>query len=501
MQRPYCCSGEESEENDMFEQCDVLVVGGGAAATRAAIEAARAGAKVTMVCRGAFAQSGTSPLGLHGFSSVLGENDSEATLIEDILDTGDHLNDIDLVEVAVRESRRDPARLEAMGVRFVHDADGKYDIYRGAGHSVAHGLTFDEQGHHDSFVHVLGPTAWKLGVKLVERVMIAELLVEKGRVVGAVAIDAHDGERVFGAKAVILAAGGANHAYPNIVPRIKDEKWRTTGDGYALALKAGLELVDMEMPNFRDTPPLARIKGRYVNAKGEYFMRRYDKMLENASRDVVVAALFSEMAAGNGPIYVDLPAESETISKALPQEYKDVVKAFKDGKRPTATITFQRLLGGARILPDASTALAGLCVAGENAGGFHGGDRLQGAAFLETQVFGRFAGINAAKYAAHHAPEANVMALVPEAVRRGCGRRCSASARSASGSRPASPAATPSSRWRRRTSCSSPRRWRARRWPARSPAARTGAGTTRPTGRSSHAGTPACGSTRPERWT
>lgn len=114
----------------------------------------------------------------------------------------------------------------------------------------------------------------------------------------------------------------------------------------------------------RDTPPLARIKGRFVNAKGDHFMQRYSPMLEHAPRDIVVAALYSEMAVGNGAIYVDLPPEAESIAKVLPQEYRDVVKAFQDGKRPTATITFQRLLGGARILPDASTAVAGRYVEG-----------------------------------------------------------------------------------------------------------------------------------------
>ena len=90
--------------------------------------------------------------------------------------------------------------------------------------------------------------------------------------------------------------------------------------------------------------------------------------------------------------------ESE-IFDFLAEEYRSYVRAYREGKRPPVTITFQRVLGGARMNPDASSEIEGLYIAGENAGGFHGADRLQGAAFLETQVFGHLAGVNAALFA------------------------------------------------------------------------------------------------------
>lgn len=403
----------------MRYECDVLVIGGGGAAIRAAVEAAKNGVSVILVDKGSFARSGTSPLSLHGFATTLHEQSSEKMLTEDILRTGSYVNDFDLVRTAVNESSKEPALLEEMGVRFVHLPDGSYDIYRGAGHSVPHGLTFDDAGNCINFVAVLGKEAWKRGVKLVEEVMITDLLVEDSRVLGAVGVDKEGNTSVFTANSIVLAAGGANGIYNNVVPRIKDPMFRTTGDGYILALGAGVPLVDMEFANFRDTPPAARLQGRYINAKGEAIMTKYDpERLEKAPRGLVVEALFREMMAGNAPIHIEITQESERIAQFMPEEYKSYVRVYKEGKRPPVTITFQRLLGGARINPDASCSVEGLFIAGENTGGFHGGDRLQGAAFLETQVFGRLAGTGAVEFARGHARRDVPEELVKKAFNR-----------------------------------------------------------------------------------
>jgi succinate dehydrogenase/fumarate reductase flavoprotein subunit len=387
-------------ETSQIHESDVLIIGGGGAAVRAAIEAARGGVSVTLADKGCFERSGTSPLSLHGFSTVLHCEDSEEKLLSDIAQTGCGINDLDLVRKAVLESRFEPKRLEEMGVRFVHNTDGSYYFYRGAGQSVPHNLVFDEAGNGINFVAVLAKEAWKRNVRLVDGVMTTELLVDNGRVVGAIGIDAGRQIHTFSAAAAVLAAGGANRIYPNVVPRISHPMYRTTGDGYVLALQAGLRLVDMEFANFRDSPPAASFGGIYLNAKDERFMSRYDPVnKEKAPRGKIVEAIFREMQAGNGPVYIAISQESERIVEFLADEYKAYVRACKEGKRPPVTITFQRLLGGARINPDSSSEINGLYIAGENAGGFHGADRLQGAAFLETQVFGCLAGIEAAAFA------------------------------------------------------------------------------------------------------
>lgn len=383
----------------MEHKSDVLVIGGGGAAVRAALEAARQKAGVILVDKGGLGRSGTSPLSLHGFATVLHPEDSEEVLMADILRTGSGVNDLDLVRTAVGQTRSEIALLEELGVRFSRNPDNTYYIYKGAGHSVPHNLILDEGANGMNFVALLAMEAWRRGVRLVQGVMITDLLVEEGRCLGAVGIDRTGAVHTFLAAAVVLASGGANRLYPNVVPRIGHPMYATMGDGYGLALRAGLAVVDMEFANFRDSPPAAPLYGTYVNAGGERFMARYDERGEDAPRGKVVEALFREIRAGRGPISIEIDERGERAGRFLPEEYESYVRALKEGKRPAVTITFQRLLGGAEMKPDASSAVEGLFLAGETSGGFHGADRLQGAAFLETQVFGRTAGIQAARFA------------------------------------------------------------------------------------------------------
>ena len=186
-----------------------------------------------------------------------------------------------------------------------------------------------------------------------------------------------------------------------------------------MALDAGVPLVDMEFANFRDSPTAARLGGTYINAKGEAFMERYAPVRkEKAPRGKVVEALYREIQAGNGPIFIRINKESEHNAEFLPEEYKSYVRAIKEGQKPPVTITFQRLLGGARINQDTSTVVDGLFIAGENAGGFHGADRVQGAAFMETQVFGRLAGEGVARFALSKARKRVSKSLFKDAVLR-----------------------------------------------------------------------------------
>ena len=387
----------------MLWECDVLVIGGGGAAVRAAISAAEGGVNVLMVDKGRFERSGTSPLGLHGFATVYHEDDSPDILAQDIVKTGSTINDLDLVFTAVQASHREAELLQNIGMRFVHLSDGNLDIYQGSGHSAPHGITFDEKANGINVVAVLGKEAWKKGVKLVEEVMIVELFVDNGIVLGALGIDNLNQTHVFSAKSVILASGGANGLYPNVTPRIAHKMYRTTGDGYALALRAGLALIDMEFANFRDTPPLGRLGGTLVNSLGESVMDKYaPEKGGSATRGKIVEAIYLELRAGNGPLVIEIDSECERRAEFLAAEYKTYVRSYKEGRRPPVSITFQRLLGGARINSDTSNEISGLYVAGENSGGFHGADRLQGAAFLETQVFGRLAGEKATEFALIH---------------------------------------------------------------------------------------------------
>ena len=378
---------------------DVLVIGAGAAAGRAAVEAAASGVQVDLVDKGKFGESGSSPICLSGFSSTFNKEDNPESFFEDWARSGGYINDRNLVWEAITQSQEAIEGLEAMGTEFLKNPDGSRLLYRGAGHTVARGLTIK----FPNVVAILRIEAEKRGAHVHEGVMITKLLKENNRVIGAVGISKSGDFSFFGAKAVILAAGGANRLYPNIASktvegeRFIDPKYRTTGDGFSLAFAAGAPLIDMEFTQFRDSPPgAARFGGRYLNVLGERFMEKYDpQALEKAPRSRMVEAIYQEIKAGRGPIMWEVKGIRETEAN-LP-----IAKNYVNEQEVEITIDFQRVLGGARINERAETPVMGLFAAGESSGGVHGGDRMQGNAFLETQVFGANAGRNAAALALH----------------------------------------------------------------------------------------------------
>ncbi|MFC2060820.1 FAD-binding protein, partial [Chloroflexota bacterium] len=213
--------------------------------------------------------------------------------------------------------------------------------------------------------------------------------------VGAVGVSQKGDITVFKAKAVILAAGGANRLFPNVASTIAEPSYGTYGAGFHLAFDVGAPLVDMEFVQFRDSPPgAARYGGRYLNSLGERFMERYDpQALEKTTRCRVVEAIYRETVAGRGPINWEVAGIRETEKEMM------LAQEFVGKKFVEIVIDFQRCLGGTRINERAETPVPGLFAAGESSGGVHGCNRMQGDAFLETQVFGANAGRNAAALA------------------------------------------------------------------------------------------------------
>lgn len=364
---------------------DVLVIGAGAAAGIAAIEATASKVQVDLVDKGRFGESGSSPACLVGLAGTLNREDSPGRFFEDWVRAGGRISDQNLVWEAINQSSRAVEKLEAIGIKFLQKPDGSRFFYRGAGHTVARGQTVKFDGaQQTNVVGVLRAEAEKQGIRVHEGIMVTKLIQKDRRVIGAMGLSREREFYVFSAKAVVLAAGGANRLYPNIPPDIVEPKYRTTGDGFCLAFAAGAPLIDMEFTQFRESPPrAARYGGRYLNALGERFMEKYDPdALERAPRHRLVGAVYQEMKAGRGPIVWE------------PEEMREVQGAER--QLVNITIDFQRVLGGVQINERAETSVPGLFAAGESSGGVHGSDRMQGNAFLETQVFGANAGRNAA---------------------------------------------------------------------------------------------------------
>lgn len=363
---------------------DVLIIGGGATACRASIESVEDGVKVHLVDRGRVGESGSSPACLYGLSSPFNAEDSFDLFFEDWIRSAGNICDENLVCEAITKSKDVIEGLEKIGIKFRKTEDETPFLYRGAGHSIARGLTVNSP----NIVIPLRNVAEKRGVRIYEDIMITKILQKNGQVIGAFGVSEDREFIVFSAKSIVLAAGGANWLYPNIAPYVVDPKYRTMGNSFVLAFDAGAPLIDMEFTQFRESPPGgARFGGRYLNCLGERFMERYDpENLEKAPRSKVVEAVYRELKEGRGPIIWEVDGIQGIVSD-LP-----FAKNFIGKKNVELKIDFQRILGGVRINEKAETPIPGLFAAGESSGGLHGGDRMQGNGFLETQVFGYIAG-------------------------------------------------------------------------------------------------------------
>ena len=373
---------------------DVLVIGGGAAAARAGLEASNLGARVALVDKGRLGNSGSSPRCLLGICVPLALGDSPEAFFEDWTRVSCGISDHPLIWECASSAAANILQLVESGLDFAKERGGKYYLYQGAGHSRPRNLTIQYKRPGTNLMTVLGNKMKRRGGRILEGIFITTLLKTGNAVTGAVGITSRGDVTLFRAKAVVLACGGANRMFPCNPGWIRDETYRTTGDAFALAFHAGATLVDLEFPNFRESPPGAtRGGGKYFNAGGERFMERYDPVaLEKAPRQLTVSAVYTELKEGRGPVYWH-------VDKELLERDPSMSARFGGRRKVKLGIEFQRLLGGVRINEKAETDVPHLFAAGESSGGVHGADRMQGTSFLETQIFGARAGYHAATLA------------------------------------------------------------------------------------------------------
>ncbi|MEM0240857.1 MAG: FAD-dependent oxidoreductase [Candidatus Nezhaarchaeales archaeon] len=392
-------------------KADVLVVGAGGAGTRAAIEAKRRGVNVVIVAKGGF-PSGCTPKAMGGYQAAYLPQDSPETHFKDTVIGGAYINDQKLVKIMAYEALQRLKELEEMGTEFIKDDSGNYRIIHASGTS-----------HPRNFVAVAGEfmkgllkEAQRLGVQVYSNVFVIDLLKSGDSIVGAIGLDWRSGDfYVFKAKSTVLASGGLGNMY-SLTSNPPD----VTGDGYAMAYRAGAELIDMEFiqwmtcvihpPSLRGFPPpydgWVAHGARFYNALCERYMKKYDReRLENVTRDVVCIAAYKEIKAGKatprGGLYMDLSGVPEHIVKA----WEKVWKAYQ---ALGIDITWQPIewapgvhhcMGGVKINEKCESSVTGLYAAGEAAGGVHGANRIGGNALTDTQVFGARAGAYAAERA------------------------------------------------------------------------------------------------------
>lgn len=395
---------------------DILILGAGGAGLFAALHAKKAAPhlSVTIASKGLLGKSGCTRMVQGGYNVALIPGDSVERHFMDTIEGGKWLPDQDLAWRLVTEALVRVRELEnEIGCFFDRNPDGTLH-----GKAFA-GQTFDRTVHKGDLTGIeiinrLMEQVWaRPGIARLEEHRAVSLITDKAgsAVAGALLLDVRTGRfKLVRAKAVLLATGGGPTMYKYHTP--SGDK---SMDGLAMALRAGLGLRDMEMVQFHPTGVLAgkgtrmtgtiieeglRGAGGYLlNGAGERFMFNYHERGERATRDLVSQSMYREMQAGrttpNGGIYI---AMGHLGPDKVRKQFKGMVERCADcgfdlaGGRVEVVPTAHYLMGGIICDVDTRTALPGLHVAGEDAGGVHGANRLGGNGVANSTVYGGIAG-------------------------------------------------------------------------------------------------------------
>ena len=389
--------------------CDLLIIGGGIAGLSAAIEASHSG-KVILLTKGKTGETATEYAQGGIAAAVDEEKDSPLFHMQDTLDVGAGLSDESAVKILVNEGVKRVHELINMGVKF----DKIGDVYE---------LALEGAHSHRRILHAGDATGSEiergLAAKLLKEKLVdvrnficgKDLIIKNNRCIGAEVLDAQNGRKmVFLARATLLATGGVGQVYlHNTNPSF------ATGDGIAMAYRAGAELTDMEFVQFHPTTLFISniVETRFLiseavrgegaileNTMGERFMPKYHLLKELAPRDVVSRSILAEMnATGSDHVYLNLsPIGVDRIKTRFPKIYEECLKRGIDitQERIPVTPAAHYFMGGVKIDTDGRTSIAGLYAAGEvSSSGIHGANRLASNSLLDGLVFGYRAALDA----------------------------------------------------------------------------------------------------------
>ncbi len=443
---------------DQYEthEHDVLVIGAGGAGLRAAIEASSMGCKTAVICKSLLGKAHTvmAEGGMAAAMANVDDRDSWKVHFADTMRGGQYLNNWRMAQLHAQEAPARVRELEAWGAVFDRTQDGKILQRNFGGHRyprLAH--VGDRTGLE--MIRTLQDHGIHSGIEVFMEMTVIDLLKDGDRIVGAIGYDRERGRfRVWHAKSVVLATGGIGRAFS-----ITSNSWEYTGDGQALAYRAGADLMDMEFVQFHPTgmvwPP--SVKGILVtegvrgeggvlrNKDGKRFM--FDDIPDNyksstadkeeegwryvigdksarrppelLTRDHVARCINREVKAGRGSphggVFLDIAwtkgqkdangktIDAEYIKKKLPSMYHQFMQLA--GLDITTTPmevgpTTHYVMGGVKVEGDTQmSTVPGLFAAGEVAAGLHGANRLGGNSLSDLVVFGKRAGEYAAKYA------------------------------------------------------------------------------------------------------
>ncbi len=386
---------------------DVLVIGGGGAGARAALEASRWGAKVILAGKGPVGKSGLTPTANGGYQTPFMAEDSPELYCADQLRLGCGLNDERLLKVLSEESLSCLKELEGMGA--------------GISWQPSH---FEPTLSHPRSVMIPGKVMMQVlrksirserGITLAEGWLVTRLLVNEGKVWGASVFDLKRGQFILvKCPAIILATGGLGELYSNSANSPLGIPTGSVGEGCWLAAQAGCELVDMEMIQLAVVPVRPEIIsglrhlpwGPFFNSMGQEFITPG----EGPYSPLAARQVAAEITEGRGPVYIDLTDKTYRSFARHPAAkvrdktlYRLALTPFQGRIEVAVSSLFS--MGGVRINEQCETSVAGLFAAGEVSGNVHGARRTAGNAFPEIMVFGRRAGKYAALFAQENTPE------------------------------------------------------------------------------------------------
>ncbi|HKD04432.1 MAG TPA: fumarate reductase/succinate dehydrogenase flavoprotein subunit [Bryobacteraceae bacterium] len=430
---------------------DVLVIGAGGAGLRAAIQAASTGLKTGVVCKSLLGKAHTvmAEGGVAAALANVDDRDNWRVHFSDTMRGGQYLNNWRMAELHAKEAPERVRELEAWGALFDRTKDGRILQRNFGGHRyprLAH--VGDRTGLE--MIRTLQDHGIHSGMDVHMECTVLSLLVDSGRVAGAFGYDREKGHFIlWPAKAVVLATGGIGRAY-----KVTSNSWEYTGDGHALAYRAGAELLDMEFVQFHPTGMVWPISVRGIlvtegvrgeggvlrNSEGKRFMFddipdlyktqtadsedegwRYTQGDKNArrppellTRDHVARCINREVKAGRGSphggVYLDIAWIKQHIADApvhikrkLPSMYHQFkqladIDITKEAMEVGPTTHY--MMGGVKVDGDSEmSTLPGLFAAGEVAAGLHGANRLGGNSLSDLIVFGKRAGEYAAEFA------------------------------------------------------------------------------------------------------
>ncbi len=397
-------------------QTDMLIIGSGVAGMLAVVGAKRSGVTPVIATKGTYA-SGSSSMARGGHSLALGHSDpadNPQLFFEDIQAGGEGLCNERLIDLVSTESIDRSAELDEWGLGLVKLPDGRYDQVPGGFPHRFKRMVHCDRLMGKPLMAALSNKTKSWGIEPITHIMLVDLLKDGDTVVGAWGFLYREGTPVVvHAKTTVLSTGGAPQLH-----KLNDSPPVVTGDGYAMAYRAGAELIDMEFIDYQIVtaapeklagyPPystgLIGAGGHLLNGLGERFMEKYNpENMEHTSRAVINRAMAIESFEGRGTaggnINIDIrhcfdnvnEGPGKSIVGTMAKNGIDLRTDFLEvGSAP------HTYLGGVRIDEWGRSTVDGLYAGGEAAGGIHGANRLGGLALVDSYVFGLRSGITAA---------------------------------------------------------------------------------------------------------